>query len=96
MDRDQLISETFFLLLNSSKKRTKPSALVSRAHFWKYLVRSLEELKPRKIASEIMYLVCVQIMPEIMTFYPWNCQSWYLACQSQFPLSILICMRHPE
>ena len=70
MNKGQLISETIFLLPNSSKKLNKTFCPYSkyRAHFCKYLVRSLEELKPRKIAFEIIWsLICVQKMPEIMT-----------------------------
>ena len=53
--KGHIISEAIFVFCILPKTGRKTSALVSRANFWKYFVRFLKELKPRKIASEIIW-----------------------------------------
>ena len=57
--KGHIMSEEFFCFFNSSKNEQKTSALVARANFREYFVRFLEELKPRKIASEIIWTLVV-------------------------------------
>ena len=51
--KGQIISEANFLILNFSKNKRKTSALVARAKNFKNCVRFMEELRMKKIASEI-------------------------------------------
>ena len=51
--KGQVISEANYLDLNFSKKQTKNFCLVARAKNFTHCLRFLEELRTRKIASEI-------------------------------------------